>query len=342
MTDALSRSEVMLRAMIQHVRDYAIFMMDPEGIILTWNEGAAKMKGYDAGEIIGKSFAICYPQEDVAEGRPQAALDQASARGSFRSVGWRVRKDGTRFWAEIVITAIKEGDHLQGFTKITRDMTHRHAAQEQQRRLIETLIRAEKKERKKLAAALHDDLAQVLTALTMGLELESDAATDPAQKQALRALEEQARTATAKTRALMNDLHGPVRAEEDLAAAIRLFIDTNNNHGVDFLLENHISSALSPEQSQLSFWIVREAIVNVLKHARASRVHIAIEESVAELRISVEDDGIGFNMDEVVQETHFGLTLMQERARSAGATLAIGSAPTGGTLVKLIIPRDAS
>lgn len=333
------RSHVMLQEMIQHVRDYAIFMMDPNGTILTWNEGAAKMKGYDAGEIIGKSFTIFYPEEDVAEGKAQVGLEQALARGTFRSVGWRVRKDGSRFWAEVVITAIKDGDQLQGFTKITRDMTHRHAAQEQQRRLIETLLRTEKAERKSLAATLHDDLAQVLTALTMGLELEAEAATDPAQRKTLQALEAQARAATGKTRDLMNHLHGPVRAEEDLAGAIRLFIDTNNNRGVDFLLEDRIASHLPSEVGQLAFRIVREAIVNVLKHARASRVHIVMEERADEVKVSVEDDGIGLNIEAADDQTHFGLTLMQERAEAAGARLAIGTAPSGGTLVELIVPR---
>src|SRR5262245_3998388 len=100
------RAEVRFEVVVASVKDYAIFMLDPEGRVETWNEGARLIKGYAAAEIIGKAISIFYTSEDVARGRPQALLGEARETGRVEDEGWRVRKDGSRFWADVVITAV--------------------------------------------------------------------------------------------------------------------------------------------------------------------------------------------------------------------------------------------
>ena len=114
--------------LIRSVVDYAIYMLDPEGRVVSWNPGAERIKGYAANEIVGEHFSRFYTEEDRVAGVPRAALAQAKEAGRFTTEAWRVRKDGTRFWAMVVIDAIREGDKLIGFAKITRDMTEQHNA----------------------------------------------------------------------------------------------------------------------------------------------------------------------------------------------------------------------
>lgn len=119
------------RLFIDVVEDYAMFVLDPDGIITSWNAGAQKIKGYAAQEIIGRHFSIFYPPEANAAGWPQVELERAAADGRFEDEGWRLRKDGTRFWANVIITALRRPDgRLRGFAKITRDLTERRLHEE--------------------------------------------------------------------------------------------------------------------------------------------------------------------------------------------------------------------
>jgi PAS domain S-box-containing protein len=133
---SLSDEKTLLYLLIEQVRDYAIFLLDPDGYVLSWNVGAQLLKGYKAEEIIGQHMKRFYGSEDVAKGRPQSLLDAARKDGRVEDEGWRVRKDGTRFWADVVITALQdENGVLCGFAKVTRDLTER-------RRVEETLRKA--------------------------------------------------------------------------------------------------------------------------------------------------------------------------------------------------------
>jgi len=128
---ALGQSEERFRLLVEGVRDYAIFMLDPGGYILTWNAGAERIKGYTAGEIIGQHFSRFYPPEALQAGLPAQELDVAKSAGSFEDEGWRVRKDGAWFWANAVITALRDASGtLLGFSKITRDLTQRRDHEE--------------------------------------------------------------------------------------------------------------------------------------------------------------------------------------------------------------------
>jgi len=128
---ALRDSEERFRALVEGVRDYAIFALDRDGTVATWNLGAERIKGWLAGEIIGRHFSTFYPEDAIARGWPQQELERAQIDGRFEDEGWRLRKDGTRFWANVIITPLRDSSgELQGFTKITRDLTERKKAEE--------------------------------------------------------------------------------------------------------------------------------------------------------------------------------------------------------------------
>jgi PAS domain S-box-containing protein len=128
---ALRESEERFRLLVQSVREYAIFNLDPLGNVVTWNNGAERLKGYHAEEILGKHFSTFYPPEDVASGKPKRILEEAVQTGQSENEGWRIRKDGSRFWANVVVTALRDPKgSLQGFAKVTRDMTERHGKEE--------------------------------------------------------------------------------------------------------------------------------------------------------------------------------------------------------------------
>jgi PAS domain S-box-containing protein len=134
--DSLNASEERFQLLVESVRDYAIFMLDPHGVVATWNVGAERMKGYRADEIVGTHFSRFYPEEDVRAGKCEMELVVAAREGRFEDEGWRLRKSGDRFWANVVITALRNvsGD-LVGFAKVTRDMTERRRAEEERLRL---------------------------------------------------------------------------------------------------------------------------------------------------------------------------------------------------------------
>lgn len=128
---ALVRSEEQFRLLVQSVRDYAIFRLDAEGCVASWNAGAEAIKGYRPDEIIGSHFSLFYTAEDVADGKPARALEIATRTGVYAEEGWRVRRDGSSFWAGVVITALRGADGaVIGYAKVTRDLTERRAAQQ--------------------------------------------------------------------------------------------------------------------------------------------------------------------------------------------------------------------
>src|SRR5205807_484703 len=134
--EALRESERHFQLLVQAVKDYAIFMLDPHGRIATWNAGAERIKGYRAEEIIGQHFSRFYPQEAIDRDWPAEELRRATAEGRFEDEGWRLRKDGSTFWANVVITALRdEAGRLRGFSKVTRDLTELKQREEDLRQL---------------------------------------------------------------------------------------------------------------------------------------------------------------------------------------------------------------
>ena len=160
------------RLLVASVRDYAIFVLDARGYVLTWNVGAAQLKGYQAHEIIGQPFSVFYPPEEIAAGKPETQLRVASSEGRFEDEGWRLRKDGSRFWANVIVTVLRDvrGD-VVGFAKVTRDLTERRAAEQQAARLA-----AESAARAAAEARSHelDVLNQTLQEQALELEAQSE------------------------------------------------------------------------------------------------------------------------------------------------------------------------
>jgi PAS domain S-box-containing protein len=135
--EELRAAEQRFHHLVDAVTDYAIFLLDPDGSVSTWNAGAERIKGYTADEIIGRHFSVFYTEHDRAAGRPQQILEAVLREGRFEDEGWRVRKDGSRFWADVILTPLKD-DHgkVVGFAKVTRDLTARRAAEENERQLL--------------------------------------------------------------------------------------------------------------------------------------------------------------------------------------------------------------
>ncbi len=144
---AFQQSEERFRLMVEQVQDYAIIAIDPDGRVVTWNAGAKNIHGYPAAEIMGQSFACFYPAEELAAGKPAGLLEEARAKGRVIAEGWCVRKDNSRFWAQVTLTVTRdEHGQLRGFSKITHDLTERKQAEEQRRQIESTLRQAQKLE----------------------------------------------------------------------------------------------------------------------------------------------------------------------------------------------------
>jgi PAS domain S-box-containing protein len=166
-------NEARYRLLIEAVTDYAIYILDPYGVVTSWNPGAARLKGYTAAEIIGQHFSRFYSEEDQKAGRPAHALETAVREGKFEAEGWRVRKDGTRFWAYVVIDPIRgPSGKIIGFAKITRDLTERKDAQEKLEKMREVSLQSQKMEAiGQLTGGIAHDFNNLLTAVLGSLEL---------------------------------------------------------------------------------------------------------------------------------------------------------------------------
>jgi PAS domain S-box-containing protein len=168
--EELRQSEMRSRLLIESIRDYAVFMLDTGGRVATWNPGAERIKGYKAEEIIGKSFTTFYSDEDIRSGKCELELSQAAAVGRFEDEGWRIRKDGTRFWANVVISAVRDEEgQLLGFSKVTRDLTDRRKAEDERaaRLAAEQANRSKDEFLAMLGHELRNPLAPIVTALQL-------------------------------------------------------------------------------------------------------------------------------------------------------------------------------
>jgi PAS domain S-box-containing protein len=332
--------------LVQAVLDYGIFMLDPGGHVVTWNAGAERIKGYTAAEIAGRHFSVFYPPEDVAADKPGRELRAAIAEGRLEDEGWRLRKDGSRFWANVVITALfDESGELVGFGKVTRDMTERRAAERElgeRRRLLAHLVEAQELERRRIAWDVHDDSIQSMVAVGMRLQLLADRLPGehaPAAAELATTVDE----AIARLRALTFRLGPPSLAERGLADALDDYLrEVAAAWGLTHAFRYDLSAEPPGETSVTVFRVCQEALTNVHKHARATRVEVVLSRSGGGLLARVMDDGVGPPADLGPSPDHFGLIEMRERVGTAGGWWTIGPGPGRGTTVEFWVPLPSA
>jgi len=335
------------RLLIDAVADCAIFMLDPSGHVATWNAGAQKIKGYSAGEIVGRHFSIFYTPEDLAAGKPGRELTVAALQGRVEDEGWRVRRDGSRFWASVVISAVHDASGaLFGFVKVTRDMTERvrlteleHASE-----LTAQIQHTREEEQKRIARELHDDLGQQLTTLKMGVALlEAYLGAIGNSHQVLsqiRALQRQIDAMTASVRRIASDLRPPVLDDLGLLAALDWLADEFHRcYGVDVVTQLVTGDLeFSGSAATAIFRLVQEALTNVARHAQANEVRIDMSVAGDVCTIQIEDDGKGAQLDAPRSERSFGLLGMRERIRQLNGSLSIDTAPGRGFRITIQLP----
>jgi PAS domain S-box-containing protein len=168
-----SNVEQRYRLLVESIIDYAVYMLDSRGIVSSWNAGAQRFKGYASGEIIGSHFSMFYTEEDRLAGLPQHGLEMAASQGRFETEGWRVRNDGSRFWAHVIIDPIRNTDGtLTGFAKVTRDITERYESQLELDRAREALFQAQKMEAVgRLTGGVAHDFNNLMTIILISLNL---------------------------------------------------------------------------------------------------------------------------------------------------------------------------
>src|SRR5690606_22792373 len=160
-----------LQILINGVVDYAIYLLEPDGTIASWNPGGERIKGYAASEVLGRNFSMFYTTEDVEQRVPQLALRIAAEEGRYEREGWRMRKDGTRVWASVVIDPIRDGDQLIGFAKVTRDISERREAALALQKAQAALMQSQKTEAiSRLTLGLAHDFNNILTVVTNSLD----------------------------------------------------------------------------------------------------------------------------------------------------------------------------
>ncbi len=337
--EALRESEERFRLLVEGVRDYAIFMLDPEGRVTTWNLGAERIKGYRAHEIIGRHFSVFYPEEDVARGKPARELQIAEAEGTYEEEGLRVRKDGSNFWASILITALRDEEgNLRGFAKVTRDITERKRAEEALREVREA-------ERSRMARDLHDGALQDITYATAEAQvariLLDDVELDDRLEQVVVSLQRGAQG----LREAVYDLRLQEERDRPLPEALGALLEMNRqmNPRCDMRLKlrGGVPSSSLGETGVELLRVVQEALTNARHHSGAENVSVSLRTEGDGLVAEVEDDGRGFDPG-ATRAGGIGQKSMRERTTALGGELKVESEPGKGTRVRVRIPLSVA
>ena len=316
--EVLRQSEERFRLLVEGVADYAIFMLDANGSVATWNAGAARIKGYRAEEIIGQHFSKFYPQEAIESGWPEHELRVAAAEGRFVDEGWRIRKDGSRFWAHVTITALRDEHSLRGFAKLTRDLTERRRTEALEASGAEraALLEAERNARMlaqrsarvkdEFLATLSHELRTPLNAILGWAQL-LRVKSNPEAAEVQRGMEVIERNARAQVR-LIDDLldlsrimSGRFRLDvqqvslhDIVKGALDSIEPTAQNKGVrleSILDPNSVIVSGDPGRLQQIFW---NLLSNAIKFTpKGGKVQVVLQRVNSHIELSVSDTGIG-------------------------------------------------
>ena len=369
--EQLHASEERFRLLVQGVTDYAIYMLSPGGRITNWNAGARRIKGYDESEVINTHFSRFYIDEDRAAGMPMRALDTAIAEGRFESEGWRVRKDGSRFRAHVVIDPIRDSNgQLLGFAKVTRDITERRKAAEELARTNEALFHSQKLEAiGKLTGGVAHDFNNLLSVVVNGLGILQRKLQTPEDARVLDAMARAADRGANLTRQLLSFARQqPLKQDNhDLNSVIQSFEPVLRRAGtgaVDF--EVRLAARLPLVRIDAAQF--ESALLNLIVNARdatpaggsivatTSAVELAAGEVGAlpaglYVRVEVKDSGSGMSKDVAAraiepffttkpmgQGTGLGLSHAYGLAQQSNGDLSIASQPGAGTSVCMYFP----
>jgi PAS domain S-box-containing protein len=344
-------NEPVFRLFIEQVTDYAIFLLTPTGEVASWNPGAERIKGYKAHEILGRHFRIFYPPEDIAEGKPERELQIATASGRFEEEGWRLRKDGSRFWATVIIAAVRDREgRLIGFGKVTRDLTERKNSEERMRELSGRLLKMQDEERRRLGRELHDTVGQYLSAAKMSLDgLVSEEQFDEHQTKSLADSVRMIERCIREVRTLSYLLYPPMLEETGLSAAIRWHLEGFSKRStIQTTYEIPGELGRLPQDVELAlFRVFQESLTNVHRHSGSKTAHVrlAVEHDKMLLEIKDLGQGIPSHLSEVNSDSlatlGVGIRGMRERVRQLGGQLEVFSSPEGTTVRATIPLRDS-
>ena len=362
--------------MVDSVRDYAIFLLDPSGYIATWNEGAQRLKGYAADEIIGQHFSVFYPPEAVAIGHPEHELEVAKTEGRFEEEGWRIRKDGTAFWANVLITAVRdETGELIGFAKVTRDLTERRNAE---LRAIADARRVAQAESANIAkseflTAMSHELRTPLNAIGGYAELLSLGLGGPTTSEQRDYIERIRRSQQHLLR-IISDLLNFSRIEagqlsyelsefslsDIIGAVVPLIEPQARSKDISMTIDeaNQECRAVGDRSK------VEQVLLNLLSNAvkftnRNGQIRVACREEDQFARIIVRDTGVGIveekleaifepfvqlgrSLSSAHEGTGLGLAISRDLARAMRGDLTVKSTPGEGSVFTFSLPRPQS
>ena len=325
--------------MVDQITDYAIFLLTPTGEVATWNPGAERFKGYQAREIIGKHFRIFYPEQDQQSRKPEHELEVAAKTGRFEDEGWRIRKDGSRFWASVIITAIHD-DHgrLVSFGKVTKDLSERKRSEEQLRELSRRLFKAQEEERSRIGRELHDSVGQYLIAVKMALDiLDMQGAHDESQTRAqIKDCSTNLEQAIQEVRTISYLLYPPMLEETGLPMAIRWHLNGFTKRS-DIEATHEIAPEITrlPRDVELAlFRVFQESLTNVHRHSQSKTAHIRLAMEDGRVVLEIRDQGKGMPSPPSASDPNLGVGIrgMQERIKQLNGKLDITSSSEGTTV----------
>jgi PAS domain S-box-containing protein len=365
----LARSEERFRLLVDSVLDYAIFMLDVDGCVVSWNAGAKRLKGYSAEDIIGRHYSTFYPDEARQAGLPARLLEEARTQGRTEHSGWRVRRDGSRFWANVVITALRDDEGtLTGFAKVTRDLTAAHLAEEARERAVEdqqrALARLEELDRWRrdfLGAVIHD-LQTPIVVVRGFVELLRDGRI-PADKRD--ELSERVLSNIRSLQELVDNLRAYSRLTEpgielhlepvDLALVVpRLLADL-----APVLDDRPVGLETDPEvvvpaDRHGIERVVRNLVVNALRHTPAgTAITVRVQATPGAGVIEVEDAGEGIDENLLPRlferfaageggGTGLGLSIVKHYVDLHGGAVEVDNAPGDGVVFRVILPAESA